>query len=884
MKHPNIQLALCAAILPLLMPTHAQARNPGAAEPIPALGGTLVLDAYGLTLERAEGNVTLSTSGWGKPGQLSGDPPALPEEVPCSTLPLRWRPVNCQTLYARPLSSGLELWQLDENPHQSWLLPSPRTPMDTLEIEVAVEGATPIQEGVNITLISSDAPLHYQGLNAWDASGRMLAATMGSEDQSIRIQVDVAGAVWPVYVDPVVSTASTTLTEPSTDFGIGVSLGGDVNNDGYDDVLIGARFGVNQYGQAFSYHGSATGTQTEYSSKYTGADYYGTFGTYVDNQGDINGDGYADALISEFYSARILVYMGSSTGLEASSSLSLTGPSGFGRTLAMLGDINKDGYGDVGVGSQSHKVSIYLGSATGLNPTAALTLTTGSNVFAIGDINNDGYRDFGVVDETTASLLVYHGGASVSAEVNVTLEVSGLTELDYCISHGDFNHDGYDDLVTGAPSAASGAGAAYIYTGSATGLSKSRFQELSNPGTSSAFGANVAGIPDANGDGYDDLAVSTAYNLEVIHVYVFHGSSSGLLTAPVNTLYSTAVGFGYAMSSGGDVNADGYADLLVGAFQGQSAYVYHGCSDTDHDGYCADLDCNDDNAAINPAATEACDLIDNDCNSTIDEGVTTTYYKDNDGDGYGSITSGTTSACSKPSGYATSSTDCNDAQSDVFEPQTYYIDADDDGFGASNSGTDLCEATPPSGYADNDSDNCPAVSNTDQADLDADTQGDACDLDADGDTLLAQNDCDDHDDQVGAPTPFYADDDGDGIGETGKSTTACSTPSGFVATVGDNCPAVSNVDQLDSDGDGQGDACEVTSPTPEEAASPTPEEEMGGGCSCHTSGTSQENPMGTVLYGLGIGLAMAVHRRRVSRSGPPPLLPEPRCSATPMVT
>lgn len=66
---------------------------------------------------------------------------------------------------------------------------------------------------------------------------------------------------------------------------------------------------------------------------------------------------------------------------------------------------------------------------------------------------------------------------------------------------------------------------------------------------------------DLNGDGYDELAVADGYNSS--DLYVFHGSSSGLVATPVNTLNIGDASFGYSLSSG-DVNADGYRDLIAG--------------------------------------------------------------------------------------------------------------------------------------------------------------------------------------------------------------------------------------------------------------------------------------------------------------------------------
>ncbi len=83
------------------------------------------------------------------------------------------------------------------------------------------------------------------------------------------------------------------------------------------------------------------------------------------------------------------------------------------------------------------------------------------------------------------------------------------------------------------------------------------------------------------------------------------------------------------------------------------------------DGYVENSnDCNDASAAINPAAQEVCDQVDNNCNNAIDEGVTTTYYADSDGDGYGNA-GDTTETCSAPAGYIQDNTDCDDTDADI---------------------------------------------------------------------------------------------------------------------------------------------------------------------------------------------------------------------------
>src|SRR5206468_349818 len=75
-------------------------------------------------------------------------------------------------------------------------------------------------------------------------------------------------------------------------------------------------------------------------------------------------------------------------------------------------------------------------------------------------------------------------------------------------------------------------------------------------------------------------------------------------------------------------------------------------------------DCDDTNAAIHPGATDGCNAADDNCNGTIDEGVTTTFYADGDGDGFGNPAS-TVQACSVPSGYVTDNTDCDDTNAAI---------------------------------------------------------------------------------------------------------------------------------------------------------------------------------------------------------------------------
>lgn len=197
---------------------------------------------------------------------------------------------------------------------------------------------------------------------------------------------------------------------------------------------------------------------------------------------------------------------------------------------------------------------------------------------------------------------------------------------------------------------------------------------------------------------------------------------------------------GYAIvpSSSADIfadNASGYADYICIdlAVTGLPKHYIVIASASD-----VGTDCNDAAATINPAATEACDGVDNDCDGSVDEsGGSTTFYADADSDTYGDLTV-TSTACSMPAGYVTDSTDCNDSNAAVNPGATEVCDAldvDED-----------CD-----GFAD-DADGSATGLSTWYADADSDTYGDATVTDAACDRPVGyvadSADCDDADNGI----------------------------------------------------------------------------------------------------------------------------------------
>lgn len=407
-----------------------------------------------------------------------------------------------------------------------------------------------------------------------------------------------------------VADAQLESANPGVRFGSAVTGAGDVNGDGFADIVIGSPFyanGQTDEGAAFLYFGGAgafnNGTDAHFEANQAAAE----FGSAVAAAGDVNGDGFSDVLVgaARFDNGQVdegagFVFFGGSTVnnvVDASFENNQAG-SATGTAVAPVGDINADGYADLGVGAplfdnganvDSGRVAIHLGSATGPQASAYRQIDLGATTparlgFALGggDFNGDGFADvivgapdFTATHANQGRAIIYHGGSVADDGVVDGRANSGQAsgQLGHSVATGDVNGDGYADLVTGAFGYDGGntnSGRVSVYFGGAGGFNTTADAQIDGAQADMRLGASVA-VGDVNGDGYGDvIAGAPDHNGGSVlegAVFIYFGGPGAFNTQSDALLEANQANasFGASVAWAGDVNGDGLGDVLVGA-------------------------------------------------------------------------------------------------------------------------------------------------------------------------------------------------------------------------------------------------------------------------------------------------------------------------------
>jgi hypothetical protein len=369
---------------------------------------------------------------------------------------------------------------------------------------------------------------------------------------------------------------------PGDQLGVSVAGAGDVDGDGFDDIIAGATDGIgngDEPGAAIVY----SGRDGSVLHRFVGESDGDAFGTSVAGAGDVDRDGFDDVIVGARYddhtaifSGAVKVYSGA-TGAELHAFYGDGEGDRLGYSVAGAGDVNGDGFADIVAGAVfDNNNGFWSGSAYVFSGRNGALLRRfdgdssfdllGSSVGSAGDVDGDGFDDIiaGAPDSEAGGAgagLARVYSVRTGAALHTFLGDSASDALGSAVAGvGDVDRDGFDDVAVSAPfddAAGNDAGTVWVFSGFDGSVLRALRGEAANQ-----LGSSVAGPGDVDGDGFPDIWAGAPHAGGTGNARLYSGRDGSLIYS-VDGAPGSA--FGISVGAAGDVDGDGFPDLIAGA-------------------------------------------------------------------------------------------------------------------------------------------------------------------------------------------------------------------------------------------------------------------------------------------------------------------------------